>query len=505
MVSFSRMKQRMLESLAQGAEITKIPVPLLCSILLLALCYFASYSVLPFSNGDIAYYVIIGRGILRDHLLPYSYAFDHKPLAVYLVYAVWDQIIPLSYGKFELLACLLMGAFVWFCRAFGPFNKGLAWLILTVGGSVFGILDANTETVLVAGEALFLRLLYQGNTQGKLLQFFGAGLVFAGIVNVNYLSAVCLFLPSLFLFLASGWFRIRHILLAALGLVTGLALLFAPYFVVGHGALQAYFSMQSAFLHHYGASLKARMRSVLRCAIYTVLLFPVLQGWIRVFPLALKGEDRKTLVLLLWFLSSLPAVILSGHPFEHYFILCFAPAAIMAAILFEKKYVFPTYCFVPFTFFFVGGMIQDTRKNIDERLYYSRVDYAFLSKEIGTQKVLNIRGSHETFYLADLRPFDVYLFPTHIDILFGKENAWKRYMQDLLRRPAYVITPYAGCARNLVEPVVCQWLATHYTRIYSLNTRHARPEKDQRFSLDLYKLTLPEQHDDLANQTHSLQ
>lgn len=492
MASFAKMKQKGLETLACVPELARMPSFLFWVLMILTVCYFVSDSILPFSNGDIAYYVVVGRGMLRDHLLPYTYAFDHKPLGVYLVYAVWDYIVPLPYGKFELLACVLMVAFVLLCRIFGSFNNWLAWLILTVGGSVFGVLDGNTETVLVVGEALFLRLLYKGNTQGDPFLFFVAGLVFSGVVNVNYLSAVCLFLPSLLLFLAPGWFRLKHIMLAAMGLVVGLLVLFSPYLVEGHGALQTYFSMQSAFLHHYGASLKARMRSVLWCGIYTALLFPVLQGWFKRFPLSLHGTARKTLLLPLWFLSSVPAVILSGHPFEHYFILCFAPAAIMAAILFEKSYAFPKYSLLPFALFSIGYMVQDTRKILNERLYYNRVDYAFLSKEIGTQKVLNIRADHTAFYSADLRPFDVYLFPTHIDIVFGKENAWKRYMQDLVRGPAYVLTPYDGCARNQVEPVVCRWLTTHYKRIYSLNTRRVHTEKAQRFSLDLYKLVLSE-------------
>lgn len=454
--------------------------------------YLLSYAILPFSNGDTAYYVVLGRGILREHALPYSYAFDHKPLGVYLFYGLWDKLVPLTYGTFLCLACLLMAAFVAVCQHFCSFNRWVAWILLVACGAGFSVLDANTETVLVTGEALILSLLYRGATQQKPVLFFLAGVILSYVSNINYLSVVCLFLPCGLILLSPGWFRVKNVALAFVGLCAGLCVLFSPYILEGHGALQTYFSMQREFLHYYSGSWKARLETVLWSTLYTLVLGPILLAWIKAFRPGLQMTHRKALILPLWFVSSLPATVLSGHPFDHYYFLCFAPTCIMLACLLQKPHIFPRYALLPLGIFSVVEMGSHIHKNIKESLYLSRVNYTGISDEIGKNKVLNIRADHTVFYSSDLRPFDIYLFQDHVDIRFGKENAWKRYMQDLFHRPVYVVTPYDGCARQSVEAPVCQWLQTHYTRIYSVNTRHIHQQKYQRFSLDLYKLNPPE-------------
>lgn len=461
-------------------------------IFIFFLVYFISYATLPFSDGDTAYYVVLGRGILREHALPYSYAFDHKPLGVYLFYGLWDKLIPLTHGTFLCLACLLMAAFVTVCRHFCSFNRWVAWILLLACGAGFSVLDANTETVLVTGEALILSLLYRGTTKQKPVLFFLAGVVLSYVSNINYLSVVCLILPCGLILLSPGWFRAKNVALAFIGFCVGLCVLFSPYILEGHGALQTYFAMQREFLSHYSGSWKNRLESVIWSIFYTLMLSPILLAWMKAFHPGLKITHRKELILPLWFVSSLPATILSGHPFNHYYFLCFAPACIMLTCLLQKTYIFPRYVLLPLGIFSIFEMGFHINQNIRESVYLSRVNYTLISEETGKNKVLNIRADHTVFYSSDLRPFDIYLFQDHVDIRFGKENAWKRYMQDLFHRPVYVVMPYDGCARQSVEAPICQWLQTHYTRIYSVNTRHIHQQKYQRFSLDLYKLKSPE-------------
>mgnify|MGYP003364984303 CR=1 FL=1 len=454
----------------------------------LVVVYTLSYCVVPFSDGDPAYYVLIGRGLLRDHLLPYNYAFDHKPFGVYLFYGLWDRIAPFTPGKFTLLAVLLSGAFVTISRAFGVFNRTVAFVILTVGGAIFDVLSGNTELVLVVGEALILALMLKGIETHKTALFFLAGCLAALTVNVNYLAGVCLLGPMALLLFSPRWFRLSRCVVMGLGGVVGLIVLFLPYLIVGHGALQTYFSMQRSFLHMYGGAFSDRLQCVFWMTFYLGLMLPIILGWIRRFPFNLADEaSRRSMILPVWLASSFPATLLSGHPYQHYFILCFAPASLMLAILFREGALPPRLALLPLwvsSVFFMGTAVK---RNVTVALYTSRVDYAEIARQVWHAKVLDIRTFHAVFYLSDLKPFDVYLFSDHIDIFF-RQNAWKRYMQDLRQQPLYVVAPYMGCERHAVEAPVCQWLQDHYTLTYAVNVRHIHKNRPNKFSLSLYKL-----------------
>lgn len=457
----------------------------------LVVVYVLSYCVIPFSDGDPAYYVLIGRGLLRDHILPYNYAFDHKPFGVYLFYGLWDRLAPFVPGKFTLLAVLLSGAFVTIGRVFGAFNRGLAFVILIVCGAIFDVLSGNTELVLAVSEALILALMLKGIETAKGSLFFLAGCLSALAVNVNYLAGVCLLGPEALLLLSPGWFRLSRCVMVFLGVIVGLVVLFSPYLIVGHGALQTYFSMQRSFLHQYSGALSDRLQCVFWMMVYLGLMLPILLGWIRRFPVNLADEaSRRSMILPVWFASSFPATLLSGHPYQHYFILCFAPATLMLAILFREGALPPRLALMPLWIFTVFFMGTEVKRNVSIALHTSRVDYAQIARQVGHAKVLDIRTFHAVFYLSDLKPFDVYLFHDHIDIFF-RQNAWKRYMQDLQQHPLYVVAPYMGCERHEVEAPVCQWLQDHYTLTYAVNVRHSHKNRPNKFSLSLYKLRQP--------------
>ncbi|WP_052427179.1 glycosyltransferase family 39 protein [Acetobacter tropicalis] len=447
--------------------------------------YVLSYALVPFSNGDPAFYSIVGRGLVRDHILPYHYAFDHKPLGNYIFYGIWDCLIPFYSGKFTLLAITLSAIFVGLCRIFGNFSQWTAFILLTIGGSIFDVMSGNSELVVVTGEALCLSLMLRGIQKNRNSLFFLAGIVASFIINVNYLAAVCLLGPVAFLLLSPGWFRISRSFSVVIGGLVGLGLLFSPYLMPENGSLYAYFSMQHEFLRHYSGTTRERIRCLLLVGFYVFLMWPVLAAWYRRFPmLGWTQTSRKNFVLPLWFLSSIPATLLSGHPFDHYFQLCFAPAVIMWAILLKQDVVFTRYAFIPFFMVASFSITHNTLNNFKDRFYHSQVDYAAISKEVGQRKVLNIRAYQTVFYLSDLKPFDIYLFRDHIDVLYGR-NAGLHYMDDLQRQPPYVVMSYDACERHEVEMPVCQWVQTHYQLIYSVNVRRSKPNK---LSLSLYKL-----------------
>lgn len=460
------------------------------STLLILFLYFLSYLIIPFSNGDPAYYTILGRGIIQHHLFPYNYAFDHKPLGVNLFYGLWDWLIPFYSGKFAVLALVLSAAVVCLCRTFGDFSRATAFMLLTVGGAIFNVLSGNSEIVLVTGETLCLTLMFKGIQNNRNSLFFLAGIVAAFTVNINYLSVVCLVAPAALLLFSPGWFRLSRCFLAVAGGLSGLLALFSPYLLAGHGALQTYFSMQHEFLHRYSGSLHERLLCLLWMTFYVLLLSPVLIAWCRRFPLSDQMQNnRKNLILPLWFFSSLPATMLSGHPFEHYFQLCFAPAAIMWAILLRQGVIFSRYALMPFFVVALFFVINNARTNFKTYIHCNRVDYAAISREVGQNKVLSLRAYHSVFYLSNLWPFDIYLFSDHTDIMYGA-HAEQHFMEDLQKRPPYVVMRYNACGLHEVEPQVCEWVQQHYKLIYAVNVQQSKPNK---FSVALYKLAQPVQ------------
>ncbi|NSL91701.1 hypothetical protein [Acetobacter syzygii] len=447
--------------------------------------YIASYLVIPFSNGDPAYYTIIGRGILQHHILPYNYAFDHKPFGINLFYGLWDCIIPFYSGKFAILALILSVVFVYTCRAFGEYSRRTAFILLIGAGSLFNVLAGNSELVLVTGEALCLSLIFKGIQKNKGILFFLSGLVASLIFNINYLSSVCLFGPVALMLLSPDWFRLSRCSLVIGGFITGLILLFSPYFFAENGAIQAYFSMQHEFLKHYSGSIHDRILCFLLMSMYVLIFSPVLIAWWKNYGFVnYKEEKLKQLILPCWFLSSLPATMLSGHPYEHYFLLCFAPAVIMWAILIHDGVTFKIYAFLPLIILELLSVEKNTRTNFKTSIHSNRVDYAAISREVGQNKVLSLRAYHAAFYMSNLWPFDIYLFGDHTDIMYGP-LAGQHFIQELQKKPPFVIMRYDACNRHEVENSVCEWVYRYYRLVYSVNVQANKPNK---FSLSLYKI-----------------
>lgn len=446
-----------------------------------------SFLYLPYGNGDTVYYTMVGRGIFRDHMLPYSYAFDHKPWGVYLFYGAWDKICPFFHGDFFFLSLVLGSVTLYFCRFFGTFNIITALFIYIFVGNIFGILDGNTENVLTACSSIVLAVLYNGLSNKRFVNYFIPGFMIPLLININYLVAVSLFLPVLFLLFSPRFFKLQYIFIFSIGCIVGLLTSFSPYLIEGNNALQSYFRMQHDFLQNYGGNTVSRISSVLCTIAYTVMFLPVLLLWYRKYREEMRAGEPSSLLLPLWFISSLPATVLSGHPFNHYYILCFVPLVIMVSVLFYQNVKFPRYSFL---FLCIVSIISQgfcTGRNIRWLWDMSFIDYALITREAAHQRVLNIRADQAFFYMGDFRTFDRYAFTDHVDIMFGA-GAEKRYLNDLAQHPPLVMTPFNACMTGNAERSVCDVLKKNYTLIYSVNALTQRKGKLPYFSLDLYRL-----------------
>ena len=145
------------------------------------LVYMASFLMRPFVTVDTPFYTLIGRSILQDHILPYKYIFDHKPFLAFLLYGVWDALMPIKTGMFTVLAlCCAAGAAV-AARALWKTSRLLVFAILITTGSAFKMLSGNTGALQIVFQAFVLFLLQLSTVWSVFL----AGMVTAFAINVN--------------------------------------------------------------------------------------------------------------------------------------------------------------------------------------------------------------------------------------------------------------------------------------------------------------------------------
>lgn len=467
-------------------------------IFIISLCsifYIFSYLILPFSTADTTFYALIGWGLLQDHMLPYQYVFDHKPFGVYVLYGVWDALTAqLPVGKFTVLALLSLAAFAAMARSIWHTRWLWVFAALTLLGAPFELLAGNTETLLITTELAVLWLARKGTLATiqpttRILWLLAAGVMFGLTVNVNYLEGICLFLPVCFLLLANTRPAL-NIILFAIGTCGGLAALFTPYFIQGHHALADYFALQHQFLHAYSGKLSKRIKAVLLLAAYLAVFSPILIKWFGQKSILKTAPTPDTTLLTLWFISSVPAALLSGHAFSHYSGLWFAPLSIMLVLLAQQKGTLPIGALAPACALtlFSGG--QEIRANLALHQNLEKIDYAQIANMAAGQKVLNIRAHHAHFYMANLISADRYLFRDHIDIVF-KKQAVQHYLNDLAQHPAFVMLPYAGCQTGAIEQPVCAVLQNHYQEVYAVRTVHKKTRHKidaSDLSFELYKL-----------------
>lgn len=459
----------------------------LCSIF-----YIFSYLILPFSTADTTFYALIGRSLLQEHILPYQYVFDHKPFGVYVLYGVWDALTAqLPVGKFTVLALLSLAAFAAMARSIWHTRWLWVFAALALLGAPFELLAGNTETLLITTELAVLWLARKGTLATiqptpRILWLLAAGVTFGLTVNINYLEGICLFLPVCFLLLANTR-PVLNISLFAIGTCGGLAALFAPYFIQGHHALADYFTQQHQFLHAYSAKLSKRIKAVLLLAAYLAVFSPILIKWFGQKSILKTAPTPDTTLLTLWFISSVPAALLSGHLLNHYSILWLGPITIMFAMLVENYTKFSIYSLLPLILFQSYNIQNDIHKNIKEYSNLNHINYKYIHEITENQKILNIRAQQSHFYMGHLISFDKYLFHDHIDIVYGK-NATQHYLQDLAEHPVFVMLPYKGCSTGEIELSVCSYIQQNYHQVYSVRIGKINRKKPNRLSFELYKL-----------------
>lgn len=287
------------------------------------------FPVLNFGQDEIAY-ALIGRELWHGHW-PYTTAFDHKPVGLYLPYALATGTVGDTTTALRLLSLVIaaLGYLLTYVvarrmRVSVPLAAGVASLysVMTLGNQGLGALSENLLSVYILGMVLML-LLRPGVLTGAA---FGALMGLA--VHTNYLCGPILAALGLYYL----WRERRHLwrwVGAAVGLGAATVALLLPIHL--WGSLHDYFSMQSYFLSSYEMPPEVPGAQVQR---FQRFLDPLLPVATVCAVLAVVDPATRTRSALRWVgLLAVGVVGISwnGYYWPHYAILLAMPLALLLA------------------------------------------------------------------------------------------------------------------------------------------------------------------------------
>ncbi len=478
-MSMSDLKNKFKENTILRINTFKICASL---FILTFLVYLTSFFLAPFNDWDVSFYPVIGRGIFEHHILPYDYAFDHKPYLVYVFYYVWCQIEPVLNGRFTLLAMFSAGVASYFLGKTYGVDKWKIMFCLCIFSAFSDFFDGNTESIQISLISIFVYLIISSCKSNERIFLFCAGMVCSVASNVNYLSGFILALLSGTFFVCTP-LRIYRVLWFLFGSVLSLFLIFLPFFVSKHGDVREYFAMQHHFIHNYSSSLNERLTGIFYLALVLLLLAPIIVSWFRE---KYYTVDIRYKILSFWFVFSALATALSGHTFRHYFSLLYVPVILMLVIVHHDGKLKYRYALLPFVLWVEFSMIQVVVSNVNSMKHTERENPEFVASIVGKHTVLNIDSDHALYYLANLEPFEKYAFQGQMEIYY-KENYNEIYMNDLMKEPKFVILPYRGCADKAVDKSICDFMLANYKLDYVSYSRNHLKKSNRRY-YELYEL-----------------
>lgn len=434
----------------------------LCLCLSLAL-YFASQFDVPLKDHDPLIYVLVGKGIYWHGLLPYGYAFDHKPLLVYIFYGLLS-FLDVRFYVFQAVSAVLLVAnalLVW--RLYLHRSLGLPLVLFVVatfsGGSVG--YSGNSELLFVLFNLAAIHFALHSQDDRTRLLISAAAAVAA--FNINYVCGVALFPALVF----SLWVTSRSLSAFVTRLFAyGLAciLLMAALFVVAFAAgmdVAQYFDLQRRFLTAYSAETTTPDK------IYLAKLgILVAIGLLPLFPVFEPARRNAARALALLLLGSAVTLFLSGKFYPHYLYALAAPAATILLMVDYRSHArhallgtFLTFVCLAYVAKFTAYLGSETYVMGDFLRPYRQI-----SETVGAEKLMSMRAPIEPLYYSGATPFQPLVWKDHAYIIYGTgEDDY--YRARLAQSPAFVMTDYGWCAGGGRDWISCKALADGYSRI----------------------------------------
>jgi len=439
-------------------------------IILLSLVVMQTLLRVPFLNEplerDEGCYGYIAQRIIAGEV-PYRDVFDHKPPAIYFVYAgiiktfgpsvIAIRDFTLLYSIITMLAMFILGQLLWGTKA--GLLTAFFFALFSHGPFIQGS-NANTEVFMILPMVLALIFYLKAESNKKPWWFFAAG-VFSGLAILFKQVAALNFLVLLVFVALEGLGSLTFLVLGALlfPLVT------LSYFAFNHALIEFFNCVIVANINYINNSPTKGflvnplygLGIMLRTFIYENGILYLLSSAALVIIL-IKDWQRKNILIFLWAIASFGGVALGRFFFPHYFVQGL-PALVMLSAYGLLKLI-------------NSSLIRNLRFVVCFMLVLGFVLFSALKVQMqfytaNPQKVSEIKYAGEAdFYLsqkiamelkAELKPKEtVFAWPANPEIYFylgqkspiyypvvlgwlGKNNLNKIIDEIKLQKPTYVV------------------------------------------------------------------
>ncbi len=439
--------------------------------LAVALLTLVAAQFVPLLDQDEMIYALVARDLL-DGMLPYQGSFDHKPVAVYYLYAFFFFVFGENFVAIRIMAALLLLGSTWNVyrglKTLGFSREATIAAAITCLAIPMGLdgMAGNTEIMLTFCLSLLFLLASKvtvGGERGWVYWLLFGAVVAVGF-SINYLfSFLALFSFTAFvicLFLAeqSVTSLLTFAVLTVFGFVIGLVLVFSPYLLdllKGGDLLAQYFDDQSKFHQGYGGSQLAYAFLMHKVFVWIVPFVPIIIG-AAFSAFVLNAEKRLTIFLAsASFLAAMISSSVSTMFFNHYWIMSTVAYALFAAITIEacknKEYGLAiSYIHGLILCIYIAsgwGRIISHHLNIGGAYELNRAS-AFISETVppdATVAGLSVSPAH--IFLNKLDVQQKYQFEGHVYQLHdhGKLDGDAYFINELAKAPQFL----------LVSPLLC--------------------------------------------------
>lgn len=410
---------------------------IILSIVMLLL--FAVSLTRPYVDHDVLMYAEIGRAIFDRGLLPYEFAFDHKPLAAYYLYGLIQSIFPLKAPVFQCVSAGMLLATAALLRNLGQ-KESLAFYFLVLTAMSYPLLhfSGNTEIFYTFFSLLSFLTLFKAR---RVLLYFAAGGAAAIAFNINYLSVFLIGPPAVYLMLAGSSDVMdcaKKCGFYSAGFVGGFVCLFIPYLIKNPALVGDYFSAQAAFLDAYGKS----HRDLPWYFVVKLAPMPILA----VISMKCKSDDaRLRTALIIMMTSALVGVLSSGKYYMHYgYIMVPSALALVALSVNPGRWLALLASLALLVLPSGRTALAEVGSPAVWRQAYDFSKYREIKTLVGEEKVLSIRASHVPVFYSNLNAAQPYIWVDHAYMLYGPaEDAYDAGLMKPEQR--FVLAPQSLC------------------------------------------------------------
>lgn len=405
--------------------------------------------VLPLSvvDWDESLYLLVTRDLL-DGRFPYEGAFEHKPVALYYLFAIAQLVFGEGIMAMRLLGTVACGATALLIGLLLRMCVSASMLVAATVAAAYSILSVlnggfatNTEILLNFYATLAIFLLIHGRLAVSTVPMIAlvVGAVLALMFNTNYLAAIPLAgigAGYMYAALRSGRFVVALavclknglVVLAGFGITTiGLLLPIAIW-----GDIGDYFSRQLSFLSVYGSSVSplsfvARLNSGLQpygflialvCTVLAFAAFGGKQSWIDP-----RGRGAIAAQVAIYLVSTFLACIISGRMYPHYFILMLPALCILGGLFLTWLRVDVSFRNALTLWFIIMAVISlglesvKISANVEGFIAWLKGNPPDLPSEIARDFSTSIQPG-EVIYVYDYQPILYYLLKAKIPLKY---------------------------------------------------------------------------------------